>query len=228
MPQAAMYLKMFDYLRLRGSVARSSRPPTYTELFYEDPVSKGNKDLSMEKAISYEAGIDFSPSDKDRWNISLTVFRRDIDHMIDWIKYPEGEDVYQAENIKQLLTEGLELEFIFQLQCLKVRSGYAYIYSDTKNTERYISKYALNYPGHKVFSQAEILLPFGTQSLNLLYKNKKRYSSYFLMGCVLRYDINKNSGIFVKVENIFNTKYWDIRDNTLPGRQIAAGFKIRF
>ena len=61
-----------------------------------------------------------------------------------------------------------------------------------------------------------------------MYKNKKGYSSYFLMGCNLNYDINKHANLFLTIENIFDKTYWDIRDNTLPGRQITAGIKARF
>jgi vitamin B12 transporter len=229
LPQAGAYFKLTDGIRLRSSISKSARPPNYTELFYEDPANKGNRKLDPESAINYEAGTDFIFGRAGKYRLSVTAFMRNSDNLIDWIKYSEADVVYQAKNIAKTRTEGLEADFSIDIErWLKIKTGYSYIDLDIKKTEHYISKYALNRPGQKVFTQLDIILPAGRQSINLMYKNKKNYNSYFLLGCHLRYDLGKHAGLLLTVENIFNSKYWDIEGNTLPGRQILAGVKAEF
>ena len=69
------------------SVGKSFRIPTYTELYYSDPVTVGNENLKQEEAISYESGIVINNS-----NLStrLTVFRREGKNIIDWVR--TGDD----------------------------------------------------------------------------------------------------------------------------------------
>ncbi len=55
--------------KLRGSVSRAFRLPSYTDLYYSDPSNLGNANLKPEKATSYEAGIDFHSG--NRWRLSL-------------------------------------------------------------------------------------------------------------------------------------------------------------
>jgi vitamin B12 transporter len=229
LPQAGAYLRPVKWLLLRSSVSKSARPPSYTDLFYEDPANKGNKDLSPERALSYELGGDFVFGENDIFNLSLTFFRRDADNLIDWVKDSDSDMFFQARNLTRVKTEGLEVDLRADImKWLKLKAGYSYVDSDIKRTGNYISKYALNHPDHKIAAGADIVLPFGTQNINMVYKNKKHYNSYFLMGCNFSYSLNKYAGVFLTIENLLNTTYWDIRDNTLPGRQIMAGLKARF
>ena len=228
LPQAGIFLRPVQYLRLRSVIAKSARPPNYTELFYDSPSNKGNKDLSPEKALNYEVGADLTFNDNEDIKIRCTIFRRDSDNLIDWIQRP-STGFYQATNITQVKTEGPEAGLDAKV-CgwLNIKGSYSYIDSDIDEDQDYISKYALNQPDHKVFSQADILLPFGKQSVRLLYKNRKGYSSYLILGSTFNYKLNKYSSLFLIVDNWFDSTYWDIRDNTLPGRQLMIGTRVKF
>jgi vitamin B12 transporter len=228
LPMAGAYFMPSDNVKVRAQAGKSSRMPSYTELFYQDPSNMGNSALVPETAISYEAGLDFFKKKSHGFDISITVFKRDMDNMIDWIKYQSSDSFYRAENITKAHSEGLEAEIRADISnVFKLLLGYSYVDTRVKDSG-YVSKYALDYPCHKVFSQADIVLPFGRQEINIIYKDKKEYTSYFILGCCLRYDINKNTGMFLNIDNIFDIAYWDIRDNTLPGRQVMAGIKAEF
>jgi len=229
LPQAGIFLRPVQYLKLRSSVAKSARPPNYTELFYDSPSNKGNKDLSPEKALNYEVGAGLAFNDNEDIKISCTVFRRDSDNLIDWIQSPSNTGFYQATNITQVKTEGLQAGLdVKAFEWLNIKANYSYIDSDIAEDQDYISKYALNQPVHKIFSQVNIMLPFGRQSVRLLYKNKKGYSSYLIFGSTFNYKLNKYSSLFLIIDNWFDSTYWDIRGNTLPGRQLMAGTRLRF
>jgi len=229
LPQAGIFLCPVKYLKIRSVIGKSARPPNYTELFYDSPSNKGNKDLSPEKALNYEAGADLTFNDNEDIRIRCTIYRRDSDNLIDWIKNPPDADFYEAENITKVKTEGLEIGLDIKVcKWFYAKGNYSYIDSDIVENENYISKYALNQPDHKVFSQADILLPFGRQSVRLLYKNRKGYSSYLLLGSTFNYNLNKYSSLFLVIDNWFDSTYWDVRDNILPGRQVMAGTRVKF
>src|SRR5690606_29197225 len=48
-------------LRLRGSVGKSHRSPTWTERFYRDPVNEGSPTLEVERAWTVDAGAELHP-----------------------------------------------------------------------------------------------------------------------------------------------------------------------
>ncbi len=229
LPQAGVFLRPVQYLRFKVLIARSARPPNYTELFYESPSKKGNKDLSPEKALNYEVGIDLMPNDGEDIKIRCSVFRRDSNNLIDWVKMPLNADFYKATNITQVRTEGVEAGVDVKVcNWLELKGGYSYIDSDIAEHQEYISRYALNQPDHKVSSQADILLPFGRQNVRLLYKNRKGYSSYLIFGSTFNYSLNKYSSLFLVIDNWFDSTYWDVRGNILPGRQVMVGTRVRF
>ena len=49
-------------LKLRASVSRGFRLPTYTDLYYSDPANVGNPLLKPESAWSFDAGADWNPA----------------------------------------------------------------------------------------------------------------------------------------------------------------------
>lgn len=230
LPQAGIFFIINKHMKLRSSMARAMRPPTYTELYYDSPTSKGNKDLSVEKAMNYEAGVDLSLGEDERSaQLSCTIFRRDSSDLIDWVKDNAGMSFYQARNLTEVKTEGIETEFkIKPFDFLNIKAGYVYIDSDIEEGFNYISRYALNNPDHKVTTEADIILPFGTQSFRLLYKDRKGRSHYITVATTLSYEIAKGSSLFINVDNIFNSSYEDIENNTLPGREISAGARVKF
>jgi len=229
LPQAGIFFNLMPNLRLRSNIAKAARPPSYTELFYLSPANRGNKDLSSEESMNYEAGVDFSMDEGEKIKARCTFFRRDSKDLIDWIKASSSQSFYQANNRTEVKTEGIEAEIDAKLtKWLRIEANYTYIDSDIKESDDYISKYALNHPDHKVFAKIEVPLGSLTQSVNLLYKNRKGYSSYILFGCDIDYKLNKYSSLFASADNIFDIEYEDIRDIPLPGRQLRAGAKIRF
>ena len=230
LPYAGAYMDLTSDVRLRSSVSKSARVPSYTELFYNSPTDKGSSSLSTEESINYEAGLDMRTVCMGRSLVlSLTAFRRDGSDLIDWVKENPSQVFYQAKNITDVNTEGIETALdIDTISWLMLSVTYTYIDSDIKKEGEYISKYVLNHPGHKVTAGADIILPFGRQTISLLYKDRDNYSDYLIMNAILRYDLKAGTGLFVDIYNIFNSSHEDIKDNALPGREISAGMKVSF
>src|SRR5438067_9299744 len=72
-------------LKLRASASRAFRVPSYTDLYYHDPANVGSPTLRPERAWSYEGGMDWTPSNVVRGEI--TFFER---------RERDGIDYYRA------------------------------------------------------------------------------------------------------------------------------------
>ncbi|MFA5068911.1 MAG: TonB-dependent receptor [Candidatus Omnitrophota bacterium] len=228
LPQAGIYVRPYDFVKIRAGVSRSLATPDYTQLNYEDAVSIGNRGLSPESAVNYEAGFDITPG-SDNIGLSVTVFNRDVDNMIDWVKHDSADEVFRAENIVEVKTLGFEgLLQVVTAGFLRIKTGYSYTSSDITNPKGYILRYATDRNEHKLSAKIELSLPFGVQRVDIIYKNKKDYNSYLLAGCGINYDLSRDVSLFLTVDNMLNKAYWDIADNPLPGRKYLAGVRARF
>ena len=94
------------HVRLRSSVGRAFRIPTFTELYYRDPSNLGNASLKPENAWSAEVGADFL--DIKKWLGTITLFSRNERNEIDWIRATQS-DPWRAENIGRIRVKGAEL-----------------------------------------------------------------------------------------------------------------------
>ncbi|HUS08444.1 MAG TPA: TonB-dependent receptor, partial [Bryobacteraceae bacterium] len=92
-------------LKLRTSVSRAFRLPTYTDLYYHDPANAGSPNLRPEKAWGYEGGMDWNPSSKLR--VEATVFHRRERDGIDFVRRSAG-DLWRATNFQHLTFTGVE------------------------------------------------------------------------------------------------------------------------
>src|SRR5262249_46324570 len=100
-------------LKLRASVSRGFRLPTYTDLYYSDPANVGNPFLKPESAWSFEAGADWNPS--SRVSGGMTFFQRWDSNVIDYVQFAPGEP-FQATNVQRLHFTGLEADVAFRLR----------------------------------------------------------------------------------------------------------------
>jgi iron complex outermembrane receptor protein len=93
-------------VRLRSSLARAFRVPTFTERFYSDPNNLARPDVGPERAWSGEGGADvFLPG---QWTLRGTVFRRADTDVIDWLR-PDTTVRWQTYNVRDLDTTGVEI-----------------------------------------------------------------------------------------------------------------------
>ncbi len=99
-------------LRLRSSVSRAFRIPTFTELYYHDPNNQADPRIRPESAWAVDAGCDLIPA--RNWLGSLNLFARRERDVIDWIRN-SPEERWRTANIRRVTTRGIEagLERLF-------------------------------------------------------------------------------------------------------------------
>jgi len=208
---------------LHFDISRSMRIPSFTELYYNDPTTLGDAGLSAEKSLSYGIGYDYK---KENRYFGATLFLRQEEDFIDWIKRTSSQAKWQAENITEAEVFGVENYLKFKVTGnLNLDSNYTYI-NKRINDRGYLYKYGPNYVKHLINTILSLDLPFGVQGIGLNYKKKPRRNGWFILSAHLGYNLNKSSQIFLNITNLLNSEYQEIEGIPQPGRWAEAG--IRF
>ena len=188
-------------LKLRAQANLSYRMPSATELKYSSIGIKGNPNLSPEKALNLEIGLDKVLS---QGTTSLTLFIRRGQDLIDWIAKPAGTF---AENLNVsafgstiTLSQSLPLGNLF----------FSYTYVNLAGEHIKLSRYHGNYLRHTLQLAFQRDLPFGF-SLKLYFNPQKRYnqSEVYLLGFELEKRLKGFSLRFFG-ENLLDEKYFEI------------------
>ncbi|MFQ6040205.1 MAG: TonB-dependent receptor plug domain-containing protein [Candidatus Poribacteria bacterium] len=225
-PGADFGFDIKDGVRFFGSIGRSFRVPTYTELYYSSPANKGNPNLKPEEAWTYEAGINFSLRETVHevkpLRGSLSIFRREGQNLIDWVR-TEEIDPWEARNIAVVSTNGVEAELRFEpAKTLEIQLGYALLDSD-KETKGFDSKYLLDHLRHQFLAQIKHPLVFRLlSSWKLRYEERPTDEGVFLLDAKIFGRYGKVE-LFVAGTNLLDVSYTEVGGAPMPGRWLTAG-----
>jgi iron complex outermembrane receptor protein len=122
-----------------ASVQRSGRIPTYTDLYYSDPQTKGDSTLAPEDAITVEGGFRRTAG---TLSLQAAVFRRDGRNLIDYIIMDNGTQ--QAANITRVIITGVDMNVTWNVNAAvfaSVRVGFTYqdVNSSASAQTRYVA-----------------------------------------------------------------------------------------
>jgi len=207
-----------SFCKLRTSIGRAFRSPSFTELYYKDPANEGNPELNPEDAISYEAGTDFVQM--KNFNASVTLFDRKQRNLIDWVGETETGP-WKAENIGEVRIFGVDS--MIKTNLYSFETCFKYSWMGSKKYKEYISKYALRYPINQFsleISRAIIwdIIP----AVKLIYKERLNEKGYFLLNGRVSKNI-QNIELFIEGTNLFDQKYEEIKGIPQPGRWLGVG-----
>ena len=214
--------------RLYGSVGRSFRVPTYTELYYSSPANAGNPNTRSEEAWTYETGVSWA---REILRGNLAVFRREGRDLIDWVR-AERTDPWHVRNIAHVNTEGLEISVTFDpdratghLPLSRMHASYAFLDAH-KRTEAFESKYVLDQLRHQFILNIEHNLFYSLkQGWKLRYEDRPAGESHFLLDTRISWQYRKMK-LFIEATNLFDTTYRDVGSIPMPGRWIKAGLAL--
>ena len=216
-------LKSADFLYF--GISRNMRVPSFTELYYNDPTTRGEPNLSAERSLNYELRYDCS---NDNFSFGLGAFLRIEKDFIDWIKYTPSQSKWQAENVTEAQVFGVESNIrIMVNKNISLDSNYTYI-DKRINDQGYLYKYGPNYIRHLFNSIFKFNLPFGIQTVSFSYKKRPRRDGWFILNTQLSCDLNKNSKLFLNIYNLLNVEYQEIEGIPQPGRLIETGIRFEW
>ena len=227
------YAIIDNRLKINGSVNRSFRIPSFTELYYDTAANKGNSGLEVEHGDNFKLGLDFR---EGGFQLSIDGFMRRGYNLIDWTRTSE-QDPWTATNLGRVDFRGAEFITGWSPQTSfkimnpqKLMLSYTYIDVDKKSSG-FFSKYALDALKHQLLLDIYSSLLGLRVDWQLSYNQRYYGETYFVGGLYLAKNITKNNFSFepfVKVDNFTNTKYSEISGVILPGRWIKGGVKFEW
>jgi iron complex outermembrane receptor protein len=240
-PSVAAAYTLTHTIRLRASAGHGFRIPTFVDLYYADPTTIGNPNLKPESSWSYEAGLDWTPSN-GRLTLTATAFRLQQKDTIDYSKLALATpaltfaEPYQAVNIQNLSITGAEATARLRLttnQQLQFSYTAAHAASPPPNL---ISEYAYNYAAQNALFAWNGTLPGAllgalghqlTAHTQLNIVQRTQHTAYPLWDVSL----SRNTGRlrpYVRLLNLSNTGYQEIPQVPLQGRTILAGTEFNW
>jgi outer membrane cobalamin receptor len=211
-------------IRLRSSLGRTFRIPTFTELYYRDPNNEANPLLKPESAWSEEIGSDFIPL--KNWMGSFAYFSRQERSVIDWIRASASEK-WRTSNIRKLRTSGIEIGIERSLSDrARFETHYSRISIDA-GTVNYKSKYVLDYARDSWSVSTYFPMPLALNyQQTLAYKRHADGRSYWLLDCRIERRFRRFSAS-LDFANLLDTQYQGIIGVNMPGRWFVLNLRAR-
>lgn len=210
---------------LTFGISRSIRIPSFTELFYSDPTTLGNTDLSEERSLNYQAGYNYK---KENFGWGMAFFLRQENKFIDWVKRTPGQEKWQVENITSAEVSGIEAYFRKNInRYLNFDSNYTFV-NRRVDEQGLVYKYGENFCRHLVNILLNFNLPAGVQTLTLTYKKKPNRRGWLILDLYLSRNLSKRSSVFLRTTNLLNVEFQEIVGISQPGRWIEAGFRLEW
>lgn len=209
-PGIDMGYRLSDRVKITYNTGYTYRIPTYTDLYYQSTTTKGNVNLQPEKALSHEMSMRYKTL---KWSIETTIFQRDGENLIDFVKQSPDDVAWVAKNIaKQIRTVGGELNAVWKYSIGKqqhtLNLSYAYLQDDYIKTV--YSKYALNFLKHDV--NLQLTKQFSSRfSSTAAYRYAKRAlgDTYQLFNLQLNYALGSKWNVSLQGRNLFNVTYYE-------------------
>lgn len=217
------------------SANSSSRLPTFTDLYYQDPIRKANPDLQPETAQTYEGGVAFK---LPKLNVKAGFFTRFGQNIIDWIKYPD-QNFWISENLTAITTQGLYAgaEYIPDRgPFTHISASYQLMQLD-KKADGFDSRYALDFLKHQFTATLQHrILKNVDASWTVLLKDRagdytdfqtgapEPYRPYMLISTRVSWNL-KRTQLYADANNLLNVKYVDFGGLPMPGFYLSAGVK---
>ena len=221
-PSAAVSVAIAPDVRVRGSVARAFRVPTFTELYYRDPANLGRDDLTSETGWAFDAGVDAS---LEAVTISATAFERRDRNVIDWVR-ARPEDLWRSTNVRDVRTRGVEIAAARRWSGALVRVTGSGVDVDAPALTL-LSKYVLEYARYSVGVSAAVPVGAGFR-VGMHADRRVRYDGQ--RHTLVRARVSRRVGdvdLFVSGSNLLNARYSEIAHVDMPGRWVMTGLTIR-
>ncbi len=220
-PTAAAGVWLRPGLKLKGSVSRAFRLPSYTDLYYHDPANLGNPNLRPERAWDFEGGLLWNSG--GRFESEVTIFQRRDRDVIDYVRASSSAP-YVAENIQKLNFTGVEASVSLRLPSAGVfLISYAGLHGAQETLSGLQAKYTLSYPTHDAVIAWNGRLP-------------ARFTARTRIGVLARYAADPyglwdvavarefgHLAAHLALSNITDTQYEEISGVIMPGRSVFFG-----
>ena len=210
--------------KLRASLSRAFRLPTFTELYYSDPADLGNPNLKPEGATSYEGGMDAYLNKK--LHASVTVFQRRDSNDIDYVR-ANPNDIWVATNFDKLHFTGVEASADYTpVSGQTIGVAFTALHGLSANGDILMSKYTFNYPVESAVVQWR-----GSISGRVIARtrigivNRLQHYPYTVWDASAGYAVGRVRP-YLQLTNLTNADYQEILAVAMPSRGIVGGVEL--
>ncbi len=211
-------------LKLRASVSRAFRLPTFTDLYYQDPGNRGSPLLRPESAWNYEGGLDWNPSATVRGE--LTVFHRRERDGIDYVR-TSPTDIWRATNFQSLRFTGVEAALRVRLRRDQTLDfSYTGLRGAQDALAGVFSKYTFNYPNHQGVAgwQGQLARDW---HLRMRVGAVQRFArDPYAVADVYAGRVKGMVRPFAQFTNLNDARYQEIPGVRMPGRAALMGLEL--
>jgi len=221
-PSVAVSTQLTQRVRLRSSVARAFRIPTFTERFYTDPAHQASDALDPEHGWSVDAGLELTAAG---WTVGVSPFTRWDTDVIDWVRQ-RPTDRWRTTNVHDVTTRGMEVSASRRWSAALVRAHYSVLDVDAEKPAA-LSKYVLDYARQS--AGLAVAVPTGWQTqLALTADARDRIDgqNYVLVGARLTRPMGRVD-VYVEGTNLLDETYREVAGVPMPGRTLGIGLRLR-
>lgn len=242
-PSASIAYRPIHPVKIYTTWSRSSRLPTFTDLYYTTETHNANETLQAERSESFDIGLNYK---HPYFELTLVGFLMNGRNMIDWVREP-GDEKWASWNHTEVDKRGIEAQIRIPLTFMAGHSSalslnYARMHQDcdTKGLE---SKYTLNYLRDKFTANLHHHIYKGlSASWNFRFQNRmgsyRRYEgkedkglhpypSFSTLDLKLSYQCKKLT-FHVNLNNLYNTHYYDIGNTPQAGFWLIGGIQYSY
>ena len=217
-----------EQVRLYGNIGYTYRIPTFTDLYYSDPTTLGNENLKPEKALTEEIGMRWKVNN---WQLSAAAFLRQAANLIDYVR-PTEEGRFEATNIREVNTHGVELEaktqFTLGKQLQRLQIGYVYLNDDVKAININASRYTINSLRHHfTFNYASNITKNLTGNVAFKHAQRPLQESYQVLDLNVQWQLD-DLRISFSANNILNEVYSESNLVPMPLGNGLLGLQVVF
>jgi vitamin B12 transporter len=228
---APSYILAGSETKLKGSVGTGFKAPTLSQLFEDFPqfFFLANPDLKPEESLGYDVGFE-QPLAGNRVRVGATHFRNDLTNLI------AANDTFTTLiNIGRATTSGVEaFATVTVTDRMRIRADYTYTETRDEITHRQLLRRPRNKASLTGFYDATDQL---TLSATLLYVGEfadvDRLTAarlinpgYTLVNVAANYQVNPNTKVFARVDNLFNEKYEPVTGFLGRGIGVFGGVRV--
>ncbi|MDR1336884.1 MAG: TonB-dependent receptor [Tannerella sp.] len=244
-PSVSAAFRPLPALRIHAAWSRSTRLPTFTDLYYTTETHVAGEGLRPERSESLDWGVRFNHPFVTATLAAYLMRGRDI---IDWVR-ASGDDRWASWNLTGIDRRGVEAGLTFRLSerwpALDERATLSLSYarmSQTCDARGLESRYSLNYLRDKLTAQLSHPVYRGL-SAGWHVRFQKR------MGVFRKYENGKDAGLhpfpafstldlklnyahgrwnfFLDLNNLYDTHYYDTGNVPQAGRWLTGGISYR-
>jgi len=238
---AVSYLLKATDTRLKASWGQGFRAPTFNELFFPafPPCPPfGNRGLRPEESQSWDAGIE-QHFWRRRARLGVTVFRNDFTDLIQTALVDPVNFCFQAQNVGRARTQGVEAEgSVTPVDGLLLTLAYTYTDTEDRITGQPLRRFAPNRWAlaaiYEPLQSLRLTAELFVVSSQLEAPGQPRNEGYTVVNVGGAYRLPWRWGplsevaVHVKVNNLLNEDYAEVRGFPALGTHVVAGLRATF